>query len=115
MSLITYVHERGETISIPLDAVAGDPLAVTSVTAKMRMLEPGKRVLNPDAPVAATFIITPRDADGDIPPGWICMIDATTSANLAVGTYLADAKLIVAGGTIIHGGLAVQITEPATI
>lgn len=114
MSVITYIFQRGETILIPLDAVAGNPDTVTAISAKMRKLAPGKRTLDPDAPVAATFSVSARTADGGIPAGWTLMVDDVASAALDVGTYLADAKLSVGSAKIITDPVQIQITEPAT-
>jgi len=114
MSFASYIFQRGETILVALDAVEGDPLLITSVAAKMRALRPGKRTIDAGAPVAATFDVSAREAAGDLPPGWTLTIDEATSAGLAVGSYLADAKLAFAGGTFITEPITIQITEPAT-
>jgi hypothetical protein len=114
MSRVCYTYQRGETIQIALDAVEGDPTLITAITAKMRALRPGKRTIDLGAPDAATFAVSERAAVDDQPGGWTMTIDATTSAGLAVGSYLADAKLVVAAGTFITEPLEIQITEPAT-
>jgi hypothetical protein len=106
-----YTYQRGETISLALDVVTGDPLSVTGINAAMKAVAPGRTSVNAGAPVAAVFAISPRAAQGDIPPGWNLTIDATTSGALGVGNYLADAKLTVAGGVVITESVAISIRE----
>lgn len=106
-----YNFQRGETISLALDAVSGDPLSVTAISAVMKAVTPGRSSVNAGAPVAATFTLTPRAAAGDIPPGWTLTIPAVISAGLIAGAYLADAKLSVAGGVIVTESVAIRIKE----
>ena len=106
-----YIFQRGETISLALDAVTGDPLSVTAISAAMKAVAPGRTSVNAGAPVAAAFAIMPRAAIGDIPPGWTLTVDAAASAALAVGGYVADAKLSVGGGVIITESVAIALRE----
>lgn len=109
-----YIFQRGETISLALDAVTGDPLSVTAIDAVMKVVPPGRTGVPDGAPVAATFSISPRAAQGDIPPGWTLMIDALTSATLRSGAYLADARLQVAGGVVVTEPVAIRIAPSVT-
>jgi len=104
-----YTFQRGETISIALDAVTGDPLSVTAITAAMKMVPPGRTGVPYGAPVAASFSVIPRAAQGEVPPGWSLTIPASVSAGLAPGGYLADARLEVAGGVIVTEPVAIRI------
>jgi hypothetical protein len=106
-----YIFQRGETISLALDAVAGDPLSVTAISAAMKAVAPGRTSVSAGVPVAAAFDISPRAAQGDIPQGWSLMVDAATSAALAAGNYLADAKLTVGGGVVITESVAIALRE----
>lgn len=106
-----YIFQRGETISLALDAVTGDPLSVTAISAAMKVVAPGRTSVSAGTPVAATFTISPRAAQGDIPPGWNLTIDAASSAALATGNYLADAKLTVGGGVVITESVAIAVRE----
>jgi hypothetical protein len=106
-----YIFQRGETISLALDAVSGDPLSVTTITANMKAVVPGRTSVSAVTPVAAAFSISPRGAAGDIPPGWTLTIPAATSAVLSAGSYLADAKLSVGGGVIVTESIAIRIKE----
>ena len=94
-------------MSLALDAVQGDPATVSSVTAAMKPIAAGRSMIDPAAAVSATFTVSNRAASGGLPGGWTLTIPAATSAGLAGGTYLADAKLIV--------GSSVTITEPVAI
>jgi hypothetical protein len=109
-----YTFQRGETISLALDAVTGDPLSVTGISAVMKTVPPGRTGVPDGAPVAATFSISPRAAQGDIPPGWALTIPAATSASLTPGSYLADARLEVAGGVIVTEPVAIRIKASVT-
>jgi hypothetical protein len=104
-----YVFQRGETISLALDAVTGDPLTVSAISAKLKAVPPGRTTVPDGASVAASFVIAPRAAAGDIPAGWTLTIPAAVSATLAVGSYLADAKLDIGSGTIVTDSVAIRL------
>jgi hypothetical protein len=109
-----FVYQRGETISLALDALSGDPASVSGVTAQMKAVPPGRSSVPADTPIAATFAIVSRAAAGDIPPGWTLTIDAATSAALLAGAYLADARIVSAGGVIITEQVAIRIRDAVT-
>ncbi len=104
-----YIFQRGETINLALDAVTGDPLSVTAISAAMKVVPPGRTGVPDGAPVAANFAISPRPAAGDIPAGWTLTVDAASSAGLSAGSYLADARLEVAGGVIVTDSVAIRL------
>ncbi len=106
-----YIFQRGETISLALDAVTGDPATVSSISAAMKAVAAGRTGVSAAAPVAATFAVTARPAADGVPAGWTLTIGAATSAGLAVGSYLADAKLNVAGGVIITESVALAVRD----
>jgi hypothetical protein len=109
-----FTFQRGETVSLALDAVTGDPLSVTSISAVMKAVPPGRTGVPDGAPVAATFSVSPRTVQGDIPPGWTLSIAAATSAALSPGAYLADARLEIAGGVIVTEPVAIRIKPSVT-
>lgn len=109
--MTSYIFQRGETIMLALDAVAGDPAAVTAMTAHMKAVPPGRTCVDATTPVAAAFSISSRAAQGAIPAGWTLTIDAAASAGLAAGSYLADARLQVAGGVVITESIGLTIRE----
>ncbi len=104
-----YVYQRGETISLALDAVSGDPLSVSAISANMKAVPPGRTTIPDTAPVAASFIVAQREASGDIPAGWTLTIPASVSAGLVVGSYLADAKIALGSGTIVTESVAIRL------
>jgi hypothetical protein len=106
-----YVFQRGETISLALDALSGDPAAVSAIIARLKAVPPGRAHVPPGAPVAAEFDIVDRPAAGEIPAGWTLTIPAAESAALSPGPYLADARLDVAGGRVITESVAIRIRE----
>ena len=112
--MTTYTFQRGETVSIALDAVQGDPATVTSVTAALKPVAAGRTLVDPGATVAATFSVSNRAAAGNIPAGWTLTLSAAISAGLAAGTYLADARLVVAGGVTITEPVAIRMIDAVT-
>ena len=113
--MTTYTFQRGETVSIALDAVQGDPLTVSSVTAALKPIAAGRSMIDPGAAVAASFTVTNRAAAAGIPAEWTLTLAAAVSAGLAAGTYLADAKLIVAGGVTITEPVAIRLIDAVTV
>jgi hypothetical protein len=113
--MIPYVFQRGETISLALDAVAGDPALVSAIAALLKAVPPGRTSVPIGAPVAASFEITTRSAAAETPAGWTLVIPASVSAALPPGAYLADARLGVADGVIITDPVAIRIRDAVTL
>jgi len=110
----TYQFARGEDIMLALDAIAGDISTVSSLSAQLKAIPPGRAVLPDGVPVAATFAVSPRAAALDVPAGWTLLIPAATSAGLVAGNYLADAQLQIAGGTAITSQIGIRLREAVT-
>ena len=106
-----YTYQRGETISLALDAITGDPAQVTAVSAAMKAVPPGRSEAPASAPIAASFAVTARPASGDDPAGWTLTIPAIVSASLLPGAYVADARLEVAGGVIVTDSVAIRLRQ----
>ena len=106
-----YTYQRGETISLALDAVTGDPAQITAITAAMKAVPPGRSEAPVTAPIAASFAVSARVAAGDQPAGWTLTIPALVSANLSPGAYIADARLEVAGGVIVTDSVAIRLRQ----
>ncbi|MEE9432783.1 MAG: hypothetical protein V3V15_00905 [Sphingorhabdus sp.] len=105
-----YTFQRGETISLALDALTGDPLTVSNISAAMKAVAPGRTSAAPDTPVAAAFAIEPRAGDGETAAGWDLSIPAPASSALVPGSYVADARLEMSdGGVIISDPIAISI------
>lgn len=109
-----FIFQRGETITVALDAVTGDPADVTAISAKLKALPPGRTMVPEGTVAAAEFSIVSRAASGEIPAGWTLTIAASVSANLDPGNYLADAKLEIAGGIIVTEPIAIRIKPSVT-
>lgn len=109
--MTSYIFQRGETIALALDAVTGDPLAVTGITAHMKAVPPGRSGVDANTPVAAAFSVSLRTMQDAPTAGWTLTIDAATSAGLAVGPYLADARLQIGTGVVITEAVAMTIRE----
>jgi hypothetical protein len=106
-----YTYQRGETISLALDAVTGDPAQVSAISASMKAVPPGRTEAPASAPVSASFAITARPASGNDPAGWTLTIPALVSASLSPGAYVADARLEVAGGVIVTESVAIRLKQ----
>ncbi|SMF70485.1 hypothetical protein [Allosphingosinicella indica] len=109
-----YVFQRGETISLALDAIEGDAGSVSAIAADLRPLSNGRVEATEDAPIAASFTISDRAAEGDDPGGFNLVITAAFSADLSPGLYIADARVTVAGGVIVTDPVTLRIAEPVT-
>ncbi len=110
-----FIFQRGETISLALDALSGDPLSVTAVVAKLKAVPPGRTTASASVPVAATFSVSSRVAAGNDPAGWTLTISAPISASLPPGAYLADARLDVGGGVIVTDSVAIRLRESVSV
>jgi hypothetical protein len=106
-----YTFQRGETISVALDALTGDPQTVIAISAAMKAVAPGRTSVTETQPIAAAFEIYPRAASGEISAGWTLIIPAATSAALAPGSYLADARIEIAGAVVISETVAIRIVQ----
>ena len=106
-----YTYQRGETISLALDAVTGDPALVTAISAAMKPVSPGRSEASANAPFAASCSVSPRPALGDEPVGWTLPIPASASASLSPGAYVADDRLEVAGGVIVTESVAIRLRQ----
>lgn len=95
----------GEDLVIALDAYRGDVADVIAIEAKI------VEVYRENGPIKGTPIaleVTDRAAEGDNPAGWLCSLDAATTATLVPGVYAIDARLQLAD--------AVEITaEPVHV
>ena len=109
-----YIYQRGETVSLALDVLSGDPASVAAIMAQLKAVAPGRLSVVAGAPVAANFTITPRAAVDDLPAGWTLTIPASVSAALDAGFYAADARLEVAGGVIITEQVLLRIRDAVT-
>ncbi len=109
-----YIFQRGETISLALDAVSGDPASVTALTAQLKAVPPGRTSVPEGAAIAASFSVAARASDGEAPAGWTLTIPSAASAALPAGSYLADARLEVAGGVVISESVALRLRPSVT-
>ena len=106
-----YTYQRGETISLALDAVTGDPALVTAISAAMKAVPPGRSEASASEPVLASFAVAARPASGGDPAGWTLTIPAIISASLSPGSYIADARLEVAGGVIVTESVNIRLKQ----
>jgi hypothetical protein len=109
-----FTYQRGETITLALDAAEGDPLAVGAVTAQLKAVPPGRTAVPENSPVAASFSVSTRAATLEFPAGWTLSIPAGVSAALAPGTYLADARLEVGTGIVITDPVIIRLRQAVT-
>jgi len=98
------VFQRGETLSLALDVVTGDPALVTAVSAVIRRSTNGA-VSGPATPLVTSFAA----ASGAEPARWLVTLIDTSA--LAPGKWLVDARLTIGTGTIITDPCPVTIVE----
>jgi hypothetical protein len=109
-----FEFARGETISLALDAVEGDPASVSAVAARLKPVGAGGTVVAAGAAVAASFAVTSRAAAGDDPAGWTLTIGAAESQALKPGLYRADARIEIGSGVVITDAISLRIVEPVS-
>lgn len=109
-----FAFQRGETISLALDAVSGDPAEAGAIAASLKAVPPGRTGVAANAPVAASFVLSSRAATDENPAGWTLTIPAAVSATLAPGSYLADARIEIAGGVVVTDSVAIVLRESVT-
>lgn len=115
MSEALYTFRRGETIRLALDAMSGDVSSVTAVHADLRRRKLPATALTGSETVAASFVVTPRAAVGDIPAGWDLTVPPSVSDTLPAGLYAADARLSFGPDDAeTTEGWTVEIREAAT-
>ncbi len=110
----TYTFQRGETVSLALAVVSGDPAIVSGVTAAIKPLTAGRATPDPAVPVAAQFDVSFVAAAGEEPARWLLTLGSTATAALPAGPYLADARLAVAGGVSITETVALTLRDAVT-
>lgn len=110
-----FTIQRGETLTFVVEALTGDPTAVSGVVAKMKSVQAGRQNLMPgsDVPVAATFTTTALPATAGFKGGWSLGLSAGQTAALNAGLYLVDATFTVAGNTSIDGPILLEVKNSA--
>jgi hypothetical protein len=108
-----YGFQRGETISVMLEAVGAtdaDLAFVQSVAAVLKPASAGRAVPPRDTPAAATFSVAQHGGDvgQGVAAGWTLTLSAETSDTLEPGSYVTNASLTLVGGTVVK-------TEPLFI
>lgn len=110
-----FTIQRGETLTFVVEALTGDPTAVSGVLAKMKSVQAGRQTLMPgsDVPVAATLTTTALPATTGFKGGWSLSLSASQTSTLSAGLYLVDASFILAGVTIIDGPILLEVKNSA--
>jgi hypothetical protein len=112
----TYIVRRGETLTLYLEAVTGDPTTASNLTVK---LKPAQNGAAPPASVPAVATLqTTYQATSPGPgilPGWYILITAVQSAALALGSYFTDAAFQVAGSQFVTDPICIVAVDPTSI
>lgn len=102
-------RQRGEPLSIGLQASGDDSLVGITVSAALKRASRATYVLPADSdPVLATFDVTFTAAAGDVPAFWTLTLTAAQTEALELGNYITDAKLV-------RGGVVIERTKPVVI
>jgi|GEM_PF-976994 len=101
MNGIIGTFRIGEDISLGLDAVTGDPAAVTAISAKMQpaLVSANRVELDPDGAVITLAVAPQTPASA----GWTLSLAHNQTALLAPGIYGIDARIELSG--------AIEITD----
>ena len=114
--MTTYTVRRGETLTLYLEAVTGDPTTISNLLVK---LKPAHNGAPPpaDVPAIATLQTTAQATSpgAGILPGWYVLITAIQSAALAIGTYFTDAAFQVAGAQFVTDPVGIEVVDPISI
>jgi hypothetical protein len=111
---MTYTFQRGETVALALAVVSGDPAVVGAVTAAMKPAVEGRALPDPAAPVVANFSVAFAAASGPDPARWLLTLSPAVTAALPAGSYLADARLGMAGGVAITETIGLRLRDAVT-
>jgi hypothetical protein len=109
-----YIFQRGETVSLALAVVSGDAAVVISVTAAIKPVTAGRGTPDPAVPVAASFAVSFSAAAAGEPARWLLTLPPAVTAALPAGSYLADARLVTAGGVCITETVALTLRDAVT-
>lgn len=102
-------RQRGEPLSIGLQATGDDPLGGITVSAALKKAVRTSYVIPPDSdPVVETFGVLFTAAAGDTPAFWTLTLTAAQTDGLPAGNYITDAKLV-------SGGVIIERTDPVLI
>lgn len=83
----------GEDVAVALDAVTGDPGAVTAITARMKPARiVANRIVLDDAAAGIALTVTAQGTTG-----WLVSLPNAATAGLEAGIYGLDARLTFAG------------------
>ena len=110
-----YSIQRGETLSLIVEALMGDYLTVSGVAAKMKPVPIGRQTVMPgnEVAVAADLTIATLPPGTGFLGGWSLSLNSGQTAALAPGLYLIDASFTVSGNTIIDGPVLLEVKNSA--
>lgn len=111
----SFVIQRGETLTLVVEALAGVVADVSGVTAKMKQVQIGRHTVmpGPEVAVAASFTVSVLPAATGFLGGWSFTLNSAQTAALAAGLYLLDASFTVAGSTVIDGPHLLEVKNSA--
>lgn len=118
-----YQVAIGETLTLYVEALTGDPATATSLVAKLKSIDNPQANIPAESVLAvATLTVTLQttspglNTDGTaIKPGWYVTLAAATTATLAAGYYITDLAFAVAGAEIVTDPVVVQISPAVSL
>jgi hypothetical protein len=105
-----YTVRRGETLLLYLEAVSGDPATVLSSVAKLK----GPGIADP---IVLPMVLRPTQPSPGIGiPGWYVTVpDTVTAGAQALGNYLVDAAVHIAGATFVTETITIQVISSVSL
>lgn len=113
--MVTYTGRRGETLSFVISTPLGTDLTGWDATCQMRPHKARKRVIDPDEELSAELAVSSFAGDDDYGPGWYFTLTEEVSLDLALGTYILDARIVPPGGEAEYSDYwLLRLIEPVT-
>lgn len=118
-----YRCSIGETLSIYLEAVSGDPSTATDLIARLKPVFSAQGPM-PDeavASVATLGVVEQPTSPGNYPdgapigPGWYVTLTSAVTALLVAGYYATDVAFRIGSETIVTDPVLIQIVPSVSL
>lgn len=116
MARAVYTIRRGETATLFVEAVTGDPSIASAPVCKIKPICAANAPM-PDESIAAVLSLTPvlTGAAPPIGPGWTISLTVDQTLALAAGYYIADFACSVGGGEVATNPVILSLVDAVSI